>query len=449
MWLIVTAATTGCTRPNAQPPNAGTSQSAPTALSVVKPQRMSLPKVIEQPGTIRAYEETPLYAKLAGFVKIVNVDIGDRVEGPTPISPGNTKPGTVLAEISIPELEDEAREKQAHVARADAEREQAAKQGEVADASHAAAEAQVVEAQAGLRKAQAAYDRWQSESTRVSALVRDRVVDAQTGEETRKQFLSAESARDEAQAHVMVTEKAVLKSKAEQEKSKADVKAMAARVKVAEAEAARVQSLLEYRFIRAPFTGTVTSRNLDTGHFVHPAGGGKAMPLFTVVRMDTVRVSVKVPEADAALVRKGTPARITIQALKGPEFAAAVSRTTEALESGSRTLRAEIDLPNPDGKLRPGMYAYARITAPMPEAWVLPATAVVKQADVTVCFVHRDGKAVRLPIQTGRSDGTWTEVLKNQAPGVLGMWEDWTGTELVLAGLTSGLTDGQPVEPKP
>jgi RND family efflux transporter MFP subunit len=185
---------------------------------------------------------------------------------------------------------------------------------------------------------------------------------------------------------------------------------------------------------------------VDTGHFVQPAGAGKAEPLFTVVRLDTVRIPVDVPEADAGLVHKGDKATVRIPALKGAEFAGEVKRTAEALDPGSRTLRVEIDLPNPDRKLRPGLYVNTRITAPMPEAWVLPANAVVKQADQTVCFLYRDGKAVRLPIQPGRSDGKFTEVFKKQKAGSPAEWEDWDGKEDVLAGPANTLADGQAVE---
>jgi multidrug efflux pump subunit AcrA (membrane-fusion protein) len=182
---------------------------------------------------------------------------------------------------------------------------------------------------------------------------------------------------------------------------------------------------------------------VDTGHFVQPAGAGKTDALFTVVRTDVVRVPVDVPEFDAALVTKGAKAKVTVPALKGAEFSGEVKRTSEALDPGSKTLRVEIDLPNPDRRLRPGQYVYARITAEMPPAWVLPANAVVKQADQTVCFIYRDGKAVRLPIQPGRTDGTRTEVFKRQRAGT---WEDWTGQEDVLSGPAATLADGQAVE---
>jgi RND family efflux transporter MFP subunit len=277
-------------------------------------------------------------------------------------------------------------------------------------------------------------------------MVRTKALDPQTGAETENQLRSAEAGREEAQARVTVAEKGVVKAQAEAGKAKEDVKAAEAKRKVAEAEAARLRSLLDYRYLRAPFAGVVTRRGVDTGHFVQPAGAGKTEALFTVVRLDTVRVPVDVPEADAALVTKGAKAVVVIPALKGAEFSGAVARTAEALDPGSRTLRVEIDLPNPDRKLRPGLYVYARITAEMPPAWVLPANAVVKQADQTVCFLYRDGKAVRWPIQPGRTDGTWTEVIRKQNAESPGVWEDWTGQEDVLSGPAGTLTDGQVVQ---
>jgi RND family efflux transporter MFP subunit len=399
-----------------------------------------LPQMIEQPGNIRAYEETPLFAKLAGYVKTVNVDIGDPVAGPFWVFPG-----TVLAELSIPELEDEGRQKDALVDQAAAEVEQAKEAVTIAQANVEAAAAQVVEAKAGVTRAQANVARWKSELARVTEMVRSKSLDPQTGAETENQYLSAEAAEAEARARITVAEKAAVKARAEYGKAQQDVKAAEAKHKVAIADAARVDDLLGYRFIRAPFTGVVTRRAVDTGHFVQPVGGAKAGALFTVVRIDTVRVFVEVPEADAGLVHKGQTAAVSVPALKR-DFKGTVTRTSHSLEPGSRTLRVQIDLPNPDRRLLPGTYATARITAEMPEAWVLPTDAVVKQAEQTVCFLYRDGKAVRLPIKAGRSDGKFTEVLQKAGPN--GTWVDWTGSEDVLSGPANTLTDGQAVEVK-
>ena len=94
------------------------------------------------------------------------------------------------------------------------------------------------------------------------------------------------------------------------------------------------------------------------------------------------------------------------------------------------------------------MYVYARITTKLPEAWVLPATAVVKQGDQLVCFRLVDGKAVRTPVQTGVSDGTWTEVVKKRKPGAGDEWEPFTGDEAIAGDNQAALSDGAEVKTK-
>jgi RND family efflux transporter MFP subunit len=177
--------------------------------------------------------------------------------------------------------------------------------------------------------------------------------------------------------------------------------------------------------------------------------GGKGDSLFTVVRSDTVRIFVEVPEADAGLIRQGDTAQVTVASLSSQPFAGTVTRTTDMLEPGSRTLKVEIDLPNGDGRLLSGMYAYARISVKVPENWVLPVSAVLKQADTHVCYLWQDNKAQRLVIKAGRTDGNSIEVLKKEKPGSAGTWDDWTGSETVVAGPIASLKDGQSIQVKP
>ena len=149
---------------------------------------------------------------------------------------------------------------------------------------------------------------------------------------------------------------------------------------------------------------------------------------------------------DAGLVREKSEVKFTVGPVDGPTRTGTITRTSWSLDPGARTLRAEIDLPNKDESLRPGMYVYARITGHLPEAWTLPASALVKQGDVIVCFRIVDGKAARTPVQIGRSDGKFTEVLKVQTPGEPPAWAppDWTGEEGVVQKAV-GLSDGQEV----
>ena len=139
-------------------------------------------------------------------------------------------------------------------------------------------------------------------------------------------------------------------------------------------------ALVCYTQLRAPFDGIVTKRTIDTGHFVQPAIGAKTEPLFVVEKSDTVRVFVEVPETDAAWVQKYAVATVRVPVLQNRTLTGKVTRTAGSLNRTSRTLLAEIDLPNADGTLRPGMYAYATIAAERPQVLTVPATAVVTRA---------------------------------------------------------------------
>jgi multidrug efflux pump subunit AcrA (membrane-fusion protein) len=427
----------GCSQPAAVSPAPGSSASPPAIAAGTHPKRKALVQVVEQPGTLRAYEETQLYARVPGYVRLkydsegkLVTDIGRKVKGPRYDASGKeTEPGEILAELDVPDLEQEASQKRALVAQAEAETEQAQQVLAAAVANIAVVEATVTEAKA-------LYDRWESESNRIAGLAKQGVIDAQSRDETKHQFRAAEGRLESARA-------AVLKAKADRDKAQADVKAARARVEVARAELRRLETLLGFARIPAPFDGVVTRRRVSNGDFVQPAGKGDW--LFAVARINPIRAVVAVPEADAPLVREGAEAKLSIQVLGGAERTGPVARTSWDLETGSRTLRTEIDLPNKDGTLRPGMFVSARVNCRLPEAWVLPATAVIRQGDTMVCFLVEDGKAVRVPVQVGRGDGKEIQVFKYQKPGTPPVWTEWTETDRVAAQAV-GLSDGQPTQ---
>ncbi len=149
---------------------------------------------------------------------------------------------------------------------------------------------------------------------------------------------------------------------AQLEKAEADVHGAEADLAVAKAEAAEASTWVQYAVVRAPFDGVVIRRNTIQGMLAVPPTDGKAEPLFTVARIDRVHVIVQIPENDSVLVVKGMQAAIRFPALKGQEFKGTVARTAVALDPKSRTLHVEIDLENPDGKLRPGMYGTVVLT---------------------------------------------------------------------------------------
>jgi RND family efflux transporter MFP subunit len=424
----------GCSRP--QEPTPGPSgPSGPVVVTVGKPQKLALKRTVEQPGTVEAYEQTDVFAMVIGYIQSVNKDIGDEV-----------RPGELLAELSVPELVQEHRQKQAMTRQTAAEVRQAEAAVQAAEAAMRSAAAQAEEAKAGRKRAQANYERWQTELNRVTSLVERNVIDQQTRDETRNQFRAAEAAREEVEARVRSLEAAENEAGARRDKAQADLAVARAREEVAAADEKRLAALVGYTRLTAPaYRGIVTQRSAFPGTLARPGGAGREAPLFVVARIDPVRVFLDVPESAAAQVTKDVPASVRVPAQGGRSFPGAVSRTSWSLDPRTRTLRTAIDLKNPRGELRPGMYVTASLTVEQPPAWTLPAGAVVKYGEATYCFLVKDGKASRLAVRTGYSDGKRVEVLEKQSGDE---WSPFAGDEEVIQGGAATLAEGQPVTVK-
>jgi RND family efflux transporter MFP subunit len=448
LWLSFTA---GCQRPAGQEQATQTKKSAEQ--TVAKPERKTVRRLIEQPGyNIEAFQQTPLYAKLAAFVEKVNVDIGDTVKGPKYDSAGKLiREGDVLAELWLPEMVVEFKQREAAVRQAQAEVLQAKKALSAAEGGLKSAEAQVKQAEAGRLRAQAEVSHNQSQFRRLTQAGKTGTIAGESVTETEYLLEAAKAGLAEVEAKIQSAKALRDESEAKRDKAQADVSVAVARLEVAEAARDQVKTLLGYTKIRAPFDGVVTRRNVDVGHFVQPAAGmgGKGQALFDVYQTDLLRVFVNVPELDAVWVNDKAPAYVRVQGLKGQQFSGTVTRTAFALDPRTRTLRTEIDLPSHGGKLRPGMYVYATIVAEHKDVWALPAGAVVTEGEKSYCFRVENGNAIRTPLQVGLSSTELVEVLKKQTKpmkaGEPPVWEDITGTEQIVTSKPSALSDGQEV----
>lgn len=201
------------------------------------------------------------------------------------------------------------------------------------------------------------------------------------------------------------------------------------------------RSMLEYTKVLAPFDGTVTARFADPGAFIPAATGSvtQSSPFFTVMDLDTVRIYVSVPQEAALWANQGVPAILTARELPGQEFRGAITRTTSALDPSTRTLLVEIDLPNPNHRLRPGMFVMATlILEEHPQALALLPAALVSDNTGTSVFVVEGSTAKLVAVKTGLDDGAWVEVIE-------GLQENM---EVIVVGKT-GLTDGQAVHASP
>jgi len=383
-------------------------------VATVKPKRMALTQKTEQPAKIEAFSMTRIHAKVNGFIDQILVDIGDRVTGPKKDDQGNiVETGQLLAVLVAPELSDELAQKEAMIAQAEADIDQAKAAVEVAESLAVSAEANVAESIAGQRKVEAEYQRWKSESDRISVLASTKTVTAKLAEETTQQMNAADAAREEVAARIQSAKAKQNESKVAISKAKADLRSIEAKLKIARAEHQRVKSLCEYMQIRAPYSGIISVRNFDPGSLMQVSQANNENPLFTIVQTDKVRVSLNVPETEAVLVNYDGKAAIKVPALNNRVFEGKVARTSWVLSTSTRTLECEIEVVNAEGLLRPGMYANVElIIAQKSDILALPRSAIVQQDGKPTCLVvTADGTIVRRALQTGIVTPTDIEVV--------------------------------------
>ena len=434
LFLLICLA--GCSR-GAPPPAAPTGESSAPALTTVRPQKKTVRRVVDQPAqNVEAFQQAPLHSKIAGYVSRMNVDIGDAV-----------KANQVLVELSVPEMVLEVRQKAAALVQGEAEVKLADSSLAAAEAALKSAAAQVRQAESGRARARAELKRVESQHERLMK-VGGTVLNPETLNESRFALDSAKALQDEVEAKVQSAQAARDEGRAKRDKAAADVEVARAKRDVARASRDHAEAMLEYARVKAPFDGVVTRRYVDAGHFVQPAtASSKGDPLVTVDRRDKVRVSVLVPELEALWVsrqlgEKPLEGRVHGEGLGGRVLRGAVARSAFGLDARTRTLRAEIDLDNKEGLLRPGMYVYASIPLERAGVWALPSSSVQRSEGVVSCFTAEGGKARRLGLLVGLEGGGLVEVLKKQSGDG---WADVTGEEEVVANPPAGMTEGQAV----
>jgi RND family efflux transporter MFP subunit len=401
---------------------------APVPVETVRPTPGGIVRTSSQIGTVHPFEVAELYAKVSGYLKPpLRADYGDRV-----------KKGQLLAEIDDPEIVKEAERAEAELAQSQAKVTQAEANVETAEADQKAAETAVEQAQAEVERTQARRTYRAKVLKRYQDLVRRNAVPQEVVDEYEDNYQSALADEHAAKAALATAQSKALAAKAHVALAKADLAEARATVKVDEANLAKARVFVEYTRITSPYDGVVTDRRFFPGAFIRSAAEGNTIPLLTVARTDTVRVVTMVPDRDVPFVDVGDPAEVTLDAL-GPEvLKGKVSRFADTEDPTSRTMHTEIDLPNRDGRIRPGMYGIARIILDnSTKAATLPAMCLVGESEKgeAEVFVVKDGKAQKTKIRIGADDGLRVEVVSGLTPG----------DEVILR--TTGVTDGMPVKP--
>lgn len=232
-----------------------------------------------------------------------------------------------------------------------------------------------------------------------------------------------------------VTEQEVDLASGKLEAARASLASASSRLLVVRADLARLETMLVYSRITAPFDGIITERFVDHGALVTAGTGSKPSPIVRIVNASRLRAMVDVPETDAAAVRKGSTARLRVDALPDRVFEGSVSRFSRALDPSTRTMRTEVLIANPDGILAPGMFGRIALDLETREnVLTLKPAHMHLQKDQAFVFVAEDGRARQVKVVCGSDDGNVIEIISGLA-----------GSEAVISKASGQLSDGAPI----
>jgi RND family efflux transporter MFP subunit len=324
-------------------------------VNVIHPQKGQSSSDLTLPGMIQAFSQSPVYARVNGYVRTWYVDIGTHV----------TK-GQLLAEIDAPEVDQQLNQ----------------------------ARAMLKQTETNLALAKVTAPRYQE-------LIKTNSVSQQ-----------------------------------EVDQNNQNLAAQTANVQAAEADVSRLEQMQGFEKIVAPFDGVITLRQTDFGDLVNAGNAGVGRELFRISQNNVVRVFVTVPEEFSKQVRTGTKASMDLTEVPNRRFAAAVTRTTDAIDATSRTLTVELDVPNSSGELLPGAYANVHFQLPLNVVpLVLPTSTILFQADGPQVGVVNSQNQVELrKVTLGHDFGDTIQVLTGVRP-----------TDAVVSNPPDSLTNGMRV----
>ena len=335
----------------------------------------------------RPFQEVDVMAKVAGYVRAINVDIGSHVGQ-----------NAVLATLEVPEIQDDLAKAKAGVA--------------AADANISTARAVVQRAEAGANIAKLSFQRIQDVATRDKGLVPRQDIDV------------AQSKQLEGQAELASANSSLMS-------------AVQSKVE-AESEYSRAGAMLQYATIRAPFAGVVTKRYANTGSMIQ-AGISSQTQAMAVVRLaqnEVLRLTLPVPVTAVAEIHDGQTVDVNVTST-GRHLQGKIARYADSVQMATRTMDTEVDVPNSDGTLIPGMYAEVHLhLADRPAALSVPLDAVDGLGtSVQQAYVVRNGIVHLVTVTVGLQTPSRVEILSGLQQG-----------DSVIVGRHTGLSDGEKVD---
>jgi RND family efflux transporter MFP subunit len=188
--------------------------------------------------------------------------------------------------------------------------------------------------------------------------------------------------------------------------------ARAADVTSAQANVSRLEQLVAYEKVYAPFDGVITARNVDVGALVNADTNTAGKELFHLASNTTLRVYISVPEVYSRAARPGVGANLTLSEFPGRQFHGVVVRNAKSIDVNSRTLLVEVDVKNPTGELLPGSYASVHLKLPSKtEAVTVPSNTLLFRSEGLRVAVVRNGHVDLVPVIVGRDYGDNVEIV--------------------------------------
>ncbi|MBS1952966.1 MAG: efflux RND transporter periplasmic adaptor subunit [Cyanobacteria bacterium SZAS-4] len=349
----------------------GKSQLMTVAVVPVKSEMLS--HKLELPGELLAYQNVPVHAKVEGYIKDIFVDRGSFV-----------KKGEAMILISCPELNEKVKEAEAKLSSAESSYRQA-------QATVDAVKSKLIEAKARCDADRLTLSRLQ-QAAKTPGAVAQNEVDIQE-----KAFESDQARVESVKQEVLGAKNLVL--------------AESHNVQAARQVLNSVKDMTGYLTIRAPFDGVVTERNVHNGSIVAVSTGREAPPLVRVQEKNHLRLVVAVPEDSVSGTKIGQKIEFSVPAFIGKQFFGKIARPGYALDSATRTMPVELDVPNANGELEPGMFATVHWLVSRPyKTLFVPASAVDSDLKGTFVIRVKDNVSERIDVQKGLSMGERVEL---------------------------------------
>ena len=363
--------------------------SAETVAAVARAERHNVGNTLTIAGEFKPFQDVNIHAKVAGYIKVIYVDVGDHV-----------KTNQTLAVLEIPEL---------------------AAQLAGADAGVRRSKEEIRRAEGDLARAQSAHAASHSAYARLK-----QAAEARSG-------LVAQQEIDDSQAKDLEFE-------AQVSSSSAALSAAQQQLQMAEANQKQYSALSDYSRIVAPFAGVVTSRYADTGALIAAgtSNSTQSMPVVRLAQISKLRLVLPIPESVAAQIHLADPVKVRVQALN-QDFVGKVSRFADSLDRQTRTMETEIDFENGDGRLIPGMYAETQLSLrEKKDVLTVPLESVTRNGDdATVLAVNTQNIIEERHVKLGLEDSVRVEVLSGL-----------TDKDRVVIGNRSQFRNGQKIQPK-